>query len=280
LSSHHDGRFFFSSTPDHNILANTTRSTATTTTTTAITRSSSSSTSSDDGEYVTGRVKLYFRKKAYGFLLPDRPGGEEDNGTTNGNTHQNNDDDDNNNDAEDSNFDRTADNADGSIFVHQTDIQSAKYLDPSKRTLGGVQNPYLIRQERVRFRIVEQINDAKDFTFEKRAKDVTYEDGSPIPIYRSEYVNNVKKYNYSVLGETVYEAMEMEEEGEDDDEYDHDDEKDRKGGRATKIRRSTYEKIKATYEEVNENIADGQARYDAMNELVQKDSSIYKIPSP
>jgi hypothetical protein len=245
-----------------------------------MTRSSSSGTSSDDGEFLTGRVKLYFRKKAYGFILPDRPGDKED-GTTNSGTDQNDYDDDDNDDAEKSNSDPTADNADGSIFVHQTDIQSAKYLDPSKRTLGGVANPYLIRQERVRFRIVEVINDAKDFTFEKRAKDVTYEDGSPIPIYRSEYVNNVKKYNYSVLGESVYEAMETEEEeGGDDDEYDHDDEKDTKGGRETKIRRSTYEKIKAVYEEVNENIADGQARYDAMNELVQKDSSILKLSPP
>lgn len=205
---------------------------------------------------MTGKVRVYFRKKGYGFLVPD---------DNNNNNHHNTDIDPD---------DPATANA---IFVHRSAIKSTQLLPT---TFTNLTNPYLVRNERVRFRIIERINDAKDFTFEKVARDVEYEDGTPIPIYRSEYVDNVKKYHYSVLGEAVYTAME---EQDDEDKNDDDDDDNNRNKKKTSQKKqladttttttsssSSYAKILEVYEKVHQNIVDGQARYDAINKLIPK----------
>jgi cold shock CspA family protein len=165
-------------------------------------------------EYVTGKVRNYARKKAFGFIIPDGEEGGE---------------------------------ADDAIFVHRSGIKSTSLIPPES---GSISNPYLLRNERVRFLVVEQESNDDPTMMNKVAKEVEYEDGSPIPIYRPEYVDHVKRYNFSVLGEVVYTAMEDE---------DIDDVADSAVCQA---------KIKAAYEKAKQDIADGQTRYTAMNELI------------
>jgi cold shock CspA family protein len=163
-------------------------------------------------EYVTGKVRNYARKKAFGFIIPDGEEGGE---------------------------------ADDAIFVHRSGIKSTSLLPPE----SGISNPFLVRNERVRFVVVEQESNDDPTMMNKVAKEVEYEDGSPIPIYRPEYVDHVKRYNFSVFGEVVYTAME----DEDIDETDL---------------AVCQAKIKAAYEKAKQDIADGQTRYAAMNELI------------
>jgi cold shock CspA family protein len=152
--------------------------------------------------YVTGTVKNYMRKKAFGFVIADGATTDED-----------------------------------PIFIHRSGIKSLRLL-PSN---SNPANPFLLRNERVRFQIV-----LDDSTNKKSAQDLEYEDGTPIPIYRSAYVDNVKKYHWSVLGEAVYKIM---------------DEKDETVRRA---------KIKTLYEKTKRDIAEGQTRYDAMTGLLKR----------
>jgi cold shock CspA family protein len=162
---------------------------------------------------VTGKVRNYARNKAFGFIIPDGEGTDE---------------------------------AEDAIFVHRSGIKSTSLLPPE----SGISNPYLLRNERVRFLIVDQINEYDVTITNKVAKEVEYEDGSPIPIYRPEYVDHVKRYNFGVFGELVYTAMEDE---------DDEDEADLTISQA---------KIKVAYEKAKQDIADGQTRYDAMHELI------------
>jgi cold shock CspA family protein len=149
------------------------------------------------------------RKKSFGFVIPDGRGDTTD--------------------------------EDPPIFVHRSGIKSTNLL-PSN---ANPANPFLLRNERVRFQIV-----LDDSTNKKSAQHVEYEDGTPIPIYRSAYVDNVKKYHWSVLGEAVYNIM--------DEETDE------------AVRRA---KIKTLYEKTKQDIAEGQTRYDAMTGLLKRGGS-------
>jgi cold shock CspA family protein len=124
------------------------------------------------------------------------------------------------------------DGATDPIFVHRTGIKSTATLPRGT----GNSNPFLLRNERVRFVVVP----------DKRRNvmictEVEYEDGTPIPIYRPSYVEGVKKFFCNILGEAVYQIMK-----EKTDET---------------VRRT---KIKELYEQTKQKIAAGQERYDAV----------------
>jgi hypothetical protein len=105
-------------------------------------------------------------------------------------------------------------------------------------------NPFLRRSERVRFLVV---NEPSEKGSAKAAKELEYDDGTPIPIYRSSYVANVKKYTFAVLGEALYKIMQEETD--------------------SAVRQA---KIKESYDIARIAIENAQTRYDAMTALIKK----------
>jgi cold shock CspA family protein len=127
------------------------------------------------------------------------------------------------------------------IFVHRSGIKSTKLLPPN----SAVTNPFLRRSERVRFLVVNEPSEKGSL---KAAKELEYDDGTPIPIYRSAYVANVKKYTFAVLGETLYKIMQEEETDE----------------------AARQAKIKDSYDIARIAIESAQTRYDDMTALIKK----------
>jgi len=111
------------------------------------------STTADD-DFKFGTVKMFNRKKAYGFILPD--------------------------DREDAK----------ELFVHNSGIVGTERVDSALF-------PFLRQGERVRYTVTTGEN-AKT-----SASQVTYDDGSKVPIYRKEYVETIKKYEFGIFGGKV-----------------------------------------------------------------------------
>jgi cold shock CspA family protein len=206
----------------------------TTTTTTTASTTEDGSNSSDDNqstassstnkkEYVYGTVKNYIRERAYGFIKPDTGG------------------------------DNIGNNNDDTIYIHRSGIKSAKLVPPNFSVKGSANSvvatiPYLRRNERVRFFVVEEPAEKGPL---KAARELEFEDGTQIPIYRPGYVANYKTHCVGVLGEVIYQEM-----------NNNDDE--------TVADEAAYAKIQQSYETAKQAIAKAQARFDAMNTLIQK----------
>jgi cold shock CspA family protein len=128
------------------------------------------------------------------------------------------------------------------IFIHRSGIKSAKLLPGNAVNT----NPHLRKNESVRFIVVTE-QTAKGPL--KAAKELEYADGKPIPIYRSNYVENVKKYTYGLMGEAMFNILENE-----------------------KDVTARQTKIDETFAKSKMSIANAQARYDAMTALVKQSS--------
>lgn len=123
-----------------------------------------------------GTVKFYLRNKAYGFLEVDSP---------------------------------DLANGEKEVFVHRS-----SFLTEHSIKDGFISRPFLNEGERVRFRL--EPNNSKDDVDSKdgakkpsmRAKEVTFEDGKQIPLYRKNYATTVVKSELLRLGSLVLQIME------------------------------------------------------------------------
>lgn len=119
---------------------------------------STTDTAADGDDFVYGTVKMYVRKKAYGFIIPDA----------------------------------TSDAPPVDIFVHHTGIVGSEMIETAIF-------PYLETGERVRYQVgTKEGNDDRP-----KAANLTFEDGSQVPIYRKEYTDIIAKSEYTTLGEAV-----------------------------------------------------------------------------
>jgi cold shock CspA family protein len=100
-----------------------------------------SNNDASNATYLTGNVKFYLRDRLYGFIIPDDP---------------------------------LAAGGHNELWFHRTNIQSPHSFDefPSR--------PYLVKHERVKFRVEDKGGDAPNAT----ATDITFENGRQVPLFR------------------------------------------------------------------------------------------------
>jgi cold shock CspA family protein len=92
------------------------------------------------------------------------------------------------------------DGSEEAVFVHRSAIQGAP-VGPDINPLF----PFLVRNERVRFLLKDSASRSDG---KLHAEELTYEDGSIVPNFRSNYVPNIRRFEHQQLGKFVYELME------------------------------------------------------------------------